>query len=130
MDIEEELWDLALNTPSKHYWIYISNEELGINFKVDQSLDSHITGSQVAMKQLLDMMWGAREYFRSKSYKDVFGDKEITELKMNNFTVKFEGIKGENAYILMNRYFNNLLTQLQSQGAIKIKTGSEGVKNG
>lgn len=130
IDYEKELWDLALNTPMKHYWIYISNKELGIDFKVDQSLDSHITGSQLAMKQLLDMMWGAREQFKSKSYEEIFGEKEITELKINGFTIRFEGVKGKNAYTLLMRYFNNLLNQLVANKSIKIKTGSEGVIDG
>lgn len=125
MNVEDELCDLAYNTPSKHYNIYIKNEKLGINFMVDQSLDSHIEGSPDSMKQLLDMMWRARIHFKNNSYKSIFGDKEVEHLTMDGFDIRFEGIKGEKAITLMLRYFNNLLLQLQKNGTIKMKTGTE-----
>lgn len=125
MNIEEELCDLVYNTPSKHYNIYIKNEKLGINFMVDQSLDSHIEGNPESMKQLLDMMWRARLHFKNNSYKSIFDDKEVENMKMDGFDIRFEGVKGEKAITLMLRYFNNLLKQLEEKNIIKIRNGTE-----
>ncbi len=130
VEFENELWDLAINSPAKHYWIYITDEKRGIGFKVDQSLDSHITGNNHSMKELIDMMIGAREYFKLHTYEETFKDKPLDELNIDGFSIKFDGVGGKEAFTLLMRYFNNLLTQLESQGLIKKNTNIGDVKYG
>lgn len=62
-DIEDELWELALNTPSKHYYMHITDTKTGIVSTVDQSLDTHIPGTPEMMDRLVKVAGNVWNYF-------------------------------------------------------------------
>lgn len=125
MNIEDELWDLALNTPSKYYRMFITDTVSGISFVTDQTLDSKVSLGTERMDALINLFNDALAAFEGKPYKEVFGDAILREVKLDEFVFKFDGVEGEDAFNFMKLYFRKFINSLLKNGAIKWEVKNE-----
>ena len=125
--VTEELWDLAENTPSKYDVMYIRDEVTGMEFKVDQSLDSSLGATPETMEHLITEFIQIHLYLRSPYNGELDGIKEV---KFNNIVVRFEKVDGLIAYKWLKRYIKTVLLVLQRDGMLSLKEIEESVDNG
>lgn len=125
--VTEELWDLAENTPSKYDVMYIRDEVTGMEFKVDQSLDSSLGATPETMEHLITEFIQIHLYLRAPYNGELDGIKEV---KFNNIVVRFEKVDGLIAYKWLKRYIKTVLLVLQRDGMLNLKEIEESVDNG
>jgi hypothetical protein len=125
MNVEDELWDLALNTPSKYYRMHVTDTVSGASFVTDQTLDSKVNLGTERMKALINLFNDALAAFKDKTYEEVFEDAVITEVKLDEFLFRFEGIEGEPAFNFMKLYFKRFIDSLLKNGAIQWEVKNE-----
>jgi len=125
--VTEELWDLAENTPSKYDVMYIRDNVTGMEFKVDQSLDSSLGATPETMEHLIQEFIQIHLYLRAPYNGELDGIKEV---KFNNISVRFEKVDGLIAYKWLKRYIKTVLLVLQRDGMLNLKEIEESVDNG
>jgi len=76
--IDDELWELALTTPAKHYFMHITDTKTGIKATIDQSLDAHIPGTPEMMDRLIKVAGNVWNYFMVQvDFDKVMADNNI-----------------------------------------------------
>ena len=110
----DELWELAVNTPSGFKMMVITDRTNGNQVVVDQSLDSEM---KILDKDSIDkfneQLINAYLYFNTKPYTGFM--EGIHSLRTNNLFVDFGDMSGEKAYNWFKRYLK-AYTKVLSEG--------------
>jgi hypothetical protein len=125
--ITEELWNLAEKTPSKYDVMHIRDGVTGLEFRVDQSLDSTLAASPSDMEHLITEFLQIHLHLRAPYTGELDGVKEV---QYNNITIRFEKVDGVIAYKWLKRYIRTVLLVLQKDGMLNLKEIEESVDNG
>lgn len=124
-NIEDELWELAHDTPAKHYKMYIIDEITGIMNVTDQTMDCRLVGPPEVMERVITSLVNIVDVFSTKSYLELFGDRNIEDVRIDTTYIKFEGVSGEKAFVLLTRYCKVLRESMINAGVLKWVQGSE-----
>jgi hypothetical protein len=119
----EELWQLAMNTPSRYSVMRITDMRSGVTVEVDQSMDSTFGADhknfKVFIQEFLNIYFGSKK----KEYKGEFDGRH--KVRINNLLIDFGMYEGENAWNWLVRYVNIVINLMNKEGVINLKQMEE-----
>jgi|PlaIllAssembly_1097288.scaffolds.fasta_scaffold52278_2 hypothetical protein len=125
---EEELWKLAISTPTRFSQMTITDVRTGVTVVVDQSMDSTFGADKGKFKGFLQEFLNIYFGTRNKKYNKEFDGR--SNVRINNLLIDFGAYDGERAWNWLIRYVKIVINLMDKEGVINLKQIEEDVKNG
>lgn len=123
----EELWQLAINTPSRYSIMTITDVRNGVSVQVDQSMDSTFGTEKEKFKgfiqEFLNIYFGSK----NKEYNGEFDGRH--KIQINNLLIDFgDKYQGKEAWNWLIRYVNVVIRLMDKEGVINLKQIEDSIK--
>lgn len=123
----EELWQLAVNTPSRYSIMTITDVRTGVSVQADQSMDSTFGTDREKFKGFIQEFLNIYIGSKNKEYKGEFDGRH--KVQINNLVIDFgDKYEGKDAWNWLIRYVNVVIKLMDKEGVISLKKIEDDIK--